>query len=276
MKLGAPYILHMLCILCTLCILYLVATSSTFADEEVYAKVKSLVNDAHECSFDDVQFIDTYNEKLYWIWTNNLFRYLRVKLYLYESDAIYKNVKRKNGNALGDPGAEVLRDDFFTYKEREEFIRIARNILSNEKSLAGMIHVYTPKKEIKFFQEFSENQLIDLLIKERKNLINAFKKFKLFQDFRDVSNSKYYYQRRFSQRDAEHKVHDNARITPNEEIMHGQNKNPQIKHERTKNVITFNIEEIPRMMEIPFDFYDRNKWNKYSHSMNDEEKHERV
>ncbi|KJP88111.1 hypothetical protein AK88_02225 [Plasmodium fragile] len=263
MKLSALYTL-----LCTLCIPYLLASVTNFSDEEIHEKVKSIVNEADECSLEDVEFIDKYNEKLYWIWTNNLFRYLRVKLYLYESDTIYKNVKGENGNALGDHVKDALRDDFFIYKEREEFIRIALNILSNEKSLAKMISVYTPKKEIKFFQELSQSQLIDLLINEKKNLINSFNKFKLFQDFRDVSNSKYYYQQRFSQRDTEHKAHDNIGIARNEQME--DDKNPGVNNKRTKNVITFNAEEIPRMTEIPFDFYDQNKWNKYFYSVNDE------
>ncbi|ANQ09245.1 Uncharacterized protein PCOAH_00034800 [Plasmodium coatneyi] len=253
MKFRALYIL------CTLCIPYLLTSLANFSDEEVYGKVKSIVNEADECSLDDVEFIDKYNEKLYWIWTNNLFRYLRVKLYLYESDDIYKNVKGKNGN--------TLKDDFFIYKDREEFIRIALNILSNEKSLAEMISVYTPKKEIKYFQELLEKQLIDLLINEKKNLINSFNKFKLFQDFRDVSNSKYFYQKRFSQRDAEHKADDNVGTARNEQME--DDKNGGVNNKRTKNVITFNAEEIPRMMEMPFDFYDRNKWNKYFYSIND-------
>ncbi|EUD68517.1 hypothetical protein C922_00913 [Plasmodium inui San Antonio 1] len=265
MKLSALYQLYTLC---TLCILYLLVSLAKCSDEEVHEKVKSIVNEADDCSLEDVEFIDKYNEKLYWIWTNNLFRYLRVKLYLYESDAIYKNVKGKNGKALGDDVKDALQDDFFIYKEREEFIRNALNILSNEKFLAKTISVYTPKKEIKFFQELSERQLIDLLINEKKNLINSFNKFKLFQDFRDVLNSKYYYQRRFSQRDAEFKADDNAGAAQNEQME--EDKNVRVNHKRTKNVITFNAEEIPRMMEIPFDFYDRNKWNKYFHSISDE------
>ncbi|CAI7721429.1 conserved Plasmodium protein, unknown function [Plasmodium vivax] len=262
MKLSA---LYTLCTLCTLCLL---ASLAHCSDEEVYEKVKSIVNEANDCSLDDVQFIDKYNEKLYWKWTSNFFRYLRVKLYLYESDEIYEQVKGKNGNALGDDVAEALRDDFFNYKDREEFVRIALNILSNEKSLAKTLSVYTPKKEIKFFQELSERQLIDLLINEKKNLINSFKKFKLFQDFRDVSNSKYYYQKRFSQRDAEFKADDNVGPPRNEQME--DDKNQGVNHKRTKNVFTFNAEEIPRMTEILFDFYDRNKWNKHFYAISDE------
>ncbi|GAB67353.1 hypothetical protein PCYB_113730 [Plasmodium cynomolgi strain B] len=136
MKFSALYTL------CILCIPYLLATLANCSDEEVYEKVKSIVNEAYDCSLEDVEFIDKYNEKLYWIWTNNLFRYLRVKLYLYESEDIYKNVKGKKGNALGDDVADALRDDFFIYKEREEFIRNALNILSSEKSLAKTISIF--------------------------------------------------------------------------------------------------------------------------------------
>ncbi|GAW81825.1 hypothetical protein, conserved [Plasmodium gonderi] len=247
-----------------LCILYLFVILINSSDDLVYEKTKRFVNEADECSQEDINFMDEYTTKLYWIWTNNFFRYLRVKTYIYENDKIYEKIKRQNNNKV-----DVLKDDFFNYNERDEFIRNALTILSNEKSLKKSINIHSPKKKIKFFQELSERRLIYLLIRERRNLINSWNKFKMFENFRDVLNSKYYYHKKISQNQWEFKADDNVIPDPNEK--NDDDKNAQVKNKRVKNVITFNIAEIPLMKDIPFDFYDKNKWNNYFYSFSDDE-----
>ncbi|KAI4837299.1 hypothetical protein MKS88_003769 [Plasmodium brasilianum] len=241
--------------------LYLFLFSCTCNENFIYEKIKRTVNEAEECSLDDVHFMDSYSEKLYWMWTSNFFRYIGIKTYIYENDTIYEKIKKGNNNLYN-----ILKDDeFFHYNNRDEFISNALIILSNEKTLKKNIDLHISRKKVKFFQELTQEQLMNIFINEKNNLINSFKKLKMFEQFRDVANSKYYYHKKLIENKQESKIDD--AILPDIKDKHNNNNNEKKEEnaniKRIKNVITFNLDDIPQIKEVYFDYYDRNKWNKY-------------
>ncbi|SBS94400.1 conserved Plasmodium protein, unknown function [Plasmodium ovale curtisi] len=246
--------------------LYLSAFFVSCSDIFTYEKIRRIVNEADDCSLDDVDYIDRYSTKLYWIWTNSFFRYLRIKTYIYENDEIYESIKNVNNKIL-----EIFKDNIFSSKNKDEFIRNALTILSNEKTLKKSIDLYVPKNTVKFFQEISEQQLIHLFIEEKKNLINSFNKLKMFDKFRDVANSKYYYHKKLLENRWEPKI-DDTEVSDKKEKNNYNTQSDNVKYKRVKNVITFNFEDIPHIKQVYFDYYDKNKWNKYFYFNSDEEK----
>ncbi|CRG93780.1 conserved Plasmodium protein, unknown function [Plasmodium gallinaceum] len=238
-------------------ILYLLFLLVFCSENLMNEKIKKIVNEADECLPEDVEFMDNYTLKLYWIWTNNFFRYLRVKMYIYENDDIYRKIIKKHKNMLG-----AFKDNFIIYNNRSEFIKNALTILSSEKTLKKFIDLYVPIKKVKFFQELTETSLLNLLLKEKTNLINSYKKYLIFEEFRDVANSKYYYHKKLLENKWDSKIDDALLLDKKKKY---NNDNDNINNKQIKNVITFNINEIPHLEESQFNYYDNKKWNKYLH-----------
>lgn len=96
--------------------------------------------------------MNNYINKLYWIWTDNFFRYLRIKTYIYENEEIYESI---NNNIIINNSfnniSGLFNDNFIQYKQRDEYTRRALLILSNEQSLKKFIRKHVPKRKIKFF-----------------------------------------------------------------------------------------------------------------------------
>ncbi|CRH00934.1 conserved Plasmodium protein, unknown function [Plasmodium relictum] len=236
-------------------ILYLLLFLVNCSENLMYEKIKKIVNEVDKCSLEDVEFMDDYTLKLYWIWINNFFKYLRVKTYIYENDDIYKHIIKKHKNML-----EEFKDNFIYYNDRSEFIKNALNILSNEKTLRKMIDLHVPIKQIKFFQDLTEITLLNIFLEEKSNLINSYKKYIMFEELRDVANSKYYYHKKLLENKWESKNDDTLFIDKKKKY---NNDNDNINNKQLKNVITLNINEIPYVKEMQFDYYDNKKWDKY-------------
>ncbi|CAC9696279.1 conserved Plasmodium protein, unknown function [Plasmodium sp. DRC-Itaito] len=245
-----------------------------------YEKIQKIVNEADGCSSDDVDYMNNYINKLYWIWTDNFFRYLRIKTYIYENEEIYESI---NNNIIINNSfnniLDLFNDNFIQYKQRDEYTRRALLILSNEQSLKKFIRKHVPKRKIKFFQKLSTEKLLGLLSDEKKNLINSYEKYKMFDEFRDVANSKYYYQKELLDNKSEIKTEDN--IYPDKKNNPKDNNNNNNNNSNTnninnnylvKNVLTLDINNIPVTKELYFDYYDNNKWNKYFYSDEEEDK----
>ncbi|ETW50478.1 hypothetical protein PFMALIP_01494 [Plasmodium falciparum MaliPS096_E11] len=259
-----------------------------------YEKIQKIVNEADGCSSDDVDYMNNYINKLYWIWTDNFFRYLRIKTYIYENEEIYESI---NNNIIINNSfnniSGLFNDNFIQYKQRDEYTRRALLILSNEQSLKKFIRKHVPKRKIKFFQKLSTEKLLKLLSDEKKNLINSYEKYKMFDQFRDVANSKYYYQKELLDSKSEIKTEDNIypdkKNNPKDNNNNNNNNNSNNNNSNNnnsnnnnnnninnnylvKNVLTLDINNIPVTKELYFDYYDNNKWNKYFYSDEDEDK----
>ncbi|CXI63582.1 conserved Plasmodium protein, unknown function [Plasmodium berghei] len=245
-------------------IFYLVPFFIICSELNDYAKIKNIVNEVDECSEEDVEFMNNYVNKMYWVWTNNFFRYLKLKAYIYENDIVYDQIIKME-NII-----QLLTDDFIIYRNKEEFIRSALTILSNEKHLKNVINTYVPRNKIKFFQDLSEQEIIKLFIDEKNNVINSFKNIKKIEEFRDVANSKYYYHKKMLENKREEKVDDTVVSEKKENHNDEINNNGNIKH--AKNVIIFSISDILTVKPMSFDFYDKNKWSTYFYFSNDEER----
>ncbi|CDU18896.1 hypothetical protein YYC_05133 [Plasmodium yoelii 17X] len=245
-------------------IFYLVPFFVISSELNDYEKIKNIVNEANECSEKDVEFMNNYVNKMYWVWTNNFFRYLKLKAYIYENDIIYdKIIKMENI-------IQLLTDNFIMYKNKEEFIRTALTILSNEKHLKNVINTYVPRNKIKFFQDLSEDEIIKLFIDEKNNVINSFKNIKKIEEFRDVANSKYYYHKKLLENKREQTVDDT--IVPEKKENQNDEINNNGNNKQAKNVIIFYMSDILPVKSMSFDFYDKNKWSTYFYFNNDEER----
>ncbi|EAA22800.1 hypothetical protein [Plasmodium yoelii yoelii] len=165
---------------------------------------------------------------------------------------------------------QLLTDNFIMYKNKEEFIRTALTILSNEKHLKNVINTYVPRNKIKFFQDLSEDEIIKLFIDEKNNVINSFKNIKKIEEFRDVANSKYYYHKKLLENKREQTVDDT--IVPEKKENQNDEINNNGNNKQAKNVIIFYMSDILPVKSMSFDFYDKNKWSTYFYFNNDEER----
>ncbi|KEG02683.1 conserved Plasmodium protein, unknown function [Plasmodium vinckei vinckei] len=245
-------------------IFYLLPFFIICSELEDYQKIKNIVNEIDECSEEDVEFMNNYVNKMYWVWTNNFFRYLKLKAYIYENDIVYDQIIKME-NII-----QLLTDNFIVYKNKEEFIRIALTILSNEKHLKNVIITYVPRNKIKFFQDLTEQEIINLFIDEKNNVINSFNNIQKMREFRDVANSKYYYHKKLLENKSEQKIDD--ALVPEKKENQNDEINNNGNNKQTKNAITFSMNDILAIKPMNFDFYDRNKWSTYFYFINDEER----
>ncbi|CAD2095131.1 conserved Plasmodium protein, unknown function [Plasmodium vinckei brucechwatti] len=245
-------------------IFYLLPFFIICSELEDYEKIKNIVNEIDECSEEDVEFMNNYVNKMYWVWTNSFFRYLKLKVYIYENDIVYDQIIKME-NII-----QLLIDNFIVYKNKDEFVRSALTILSNEKHLKNVIITYVPRNKIKFFQDLSEQEIINLFIDEKNNVINSFNNIKKMREFRDVANSKYYYHKKLLENKWEQKVDD--ALVPEKKENQNDEVNNNGNNKQAKNVITFSMNDILPVKPMDFDFYDKNKWNTYFYFINDEER----
>ncbi|VWU49618.1 conserved protein, unknown function [Hepatocystis sp. ex Piliocolobus tephrosceles] len=227
-----------------LCVVYCSTNS-------IYKQIELMINNPKECTEDDIKYIDNEVVIMYWMWTNHFLRYLKIKLYIYEHSDIYKNIK----DSITDSG-ELFKDSFIIYNDKKEFIKNASNILFNEKSLNKIIETYISlPKGINFFQDLPLQELIRIFKIEKDNLIKSYKKLGMFEEFRDVLNSKNKNYNMLLENIGTHNTdiwfHDNIDSTVN----NSANQNALNK------VIAFNEMDIPIITPLNDNYCDKNKYN---------------
>lgn len=234
-------------------IVFSISIISADINKNVYETCRQIVNEKKECTLDDVSFIEQYTERLYWLWTISLFRYIKIKMYIYENDDIYNEIANKN--------QVDLQDTFFVHRNRNEFIKNATHILKNAHTLYPHLRKYVPEKPIKFFQNESINELINIYISEKNNLMKSYEKYEMFEKFRDVANSKHFYYKSLSEINDSTSTSTSA--TQGKNYLNGNTKSETISgdknnatNQQLKNAITFNESLIPQIEEPHFDYYD--------------------
>lgn len=225
--------------------------SCSYDDKNVYEQSKKIVNENNACTLEDVLLLGEYTDRLYWLWTDSLFRYARVKLYVYENDDIYNEMKIKKVN---------FQDSFFVYNSIREFIKNSTSMLKKAKALEPYLKKHVPDKPIQFFQNKSLNELINIYISEKNNLIKAYAKYEMFDMFRDVANSKYFYYKSLAEINSSTTttsiVKQRKDASEKKKLFTKGINDAENKTDTLKNVIVFDELTIPEMDKQQFDYYD--------------------
>lgn len=223
----------------------------SYDDKNVYEVSKKIVNENNACTLEDVLFLGEYTDRLYWLWTDSLFRCARITLYIYENDDIYKEMLIRNVN---------FQNSFFVYDSINEFIKNVTNMLKKAKALEPYLKKHVPEKPIKFFQNISLNELINIYIIEKNNLIKTYEKYEMFDKFRDVANSKYLYYKSLAETNSSpttsNIVNQRKDTSAEKRLLEKRINDGENKMNTLKNVIIFDQSTIPEMDKQLFDYYD--------------------